>query len=240
MPISRSQLDRLGDRIRQGNTKDEDFRQLEEYRSTFTQAHEKVAGTIRDILELEPSKRAKTKESIAEKLLRESIRLTQIQDIAGCRIVVQDGSEQEEAVESLRTLFERTTVVDRREKPSHGYRAVHVVVNLEGKLVEVQIRTSLQHLWAEVSEKLSDVTGTALKYGKGDGSILASLGEISVEIAKCEASDVALKRISENLLSDKERLEFEEAKIRHDRWRDTIHAALRNLIDEAEKIKGRD
>ncbi len=97
VPISKTQLDRLGDRIRKGENSDDDFRQLEEYRSTFTQAHGKVAGSISNTLSLEASKRAKTTKSIADKLRRESIRLTQIQDIAGCRIVVPSGSRSGES-----------------------------------------------------------------------------------------------------------------------------------------------
>jgi ppGpp synthetase/RelA/SpoT-type nucleotidyltranferase len=55
--------------------------------------------TIRDQLGLEPTGRpAKSTTSITEKLHRESIRLTQIQDIAGCRIVISDIAEQERVV----------------------------------------------------------------------------------------------------------------------------------------------
>jgi len=238
VPISKTQLDRLGDRIRKGENSDDDFRQLEEYRSTFTQAHGKVAGSISNTLSLEASKRAKTTKSIADKLRRESIRLTQIQDIAGCRIVVPDITEQETVVKALGRLFDQTTVVDRRERPSHGYRAVHVVVNLEGKSVEVQIRTSLQHIWAELSEKLSDITGSALKYGVGDEVLLASLAAISLEITNFEALEVELQRISKAFTSESEKLEFEEANERLERWRSAIFLELRRLIDECKKVDG--
>jgi ppGpp synthetase/RelA/SpoT-type nucleotidyltranferase len=113
---------------------------------------------ITDQLKLQPTGRpAKSTTSIADKLTRESIRLTQIQDIAGCRIIVSDSLEQERVVSELRRVFATTKVVDRRVSPSHGYRAVHVIVNAGGTAIEVQVRTSLQHLWAEFSEKLSDV-----------------------------------------------------------------------------------
>jgi ppGpp synthetase/RelA/SpoT-type nucleotidyltranferase len=55
------------------------------------------------------------------------------------------------------------TVVDRRAKPSHGYRAVHVVVRESGLPVEVQVRTELQHSWTELSESLADTFGSDLK-----------------------------------------------------------------------------
>lgn len=104
-----------------------------------------------------------------------------MQDIAGCRLVVADIVDQNPVVESLTKVFPNLTVVDRREVPSHGYRAVHVIVEVKDKLVEIQVRTSLQHLWAELSEKLSDVIDPAIKYGGGDESfvkLLASESEL--------------------------------------------------------------
>jgi hypothetical protein len=82
--VSKTQIDRLGDRLRKGNISEADLRLLDQYRRSFTEAYEVVVGTIRKKLALEPTGRpAKSTTSISEKLRRESIRLTQIQDIAG-------------------------------------------------------------------------------------------------------------------------------------------------------------
>src|SRR5437764_1243795 len=113
--ISKSQIDRLGDRLKGGNITEEDLRLLDQYRRSFSESYEKVIGIIRDKLALEPTGRpAKSTTSIADKLKRESIRLTQIQDIAGCRIIVADIAEQESVIKSLTDLFEQPTVIDRR------------------------------------------------------------------------------------------------------------------------------
>jgi tetrahydromethanopterin S-methyltransferase subunit G len=56
-------------------------------------------------------------------------------------------------------------VIDRREVPSQGYTAVHVVVFPDGIPVEVQVRTTLQHEWAEMFEKLADRVGRSIRYG---------------------------------------------------------------------------
>jgi hypothetical protein len=56
--------------------------------------------------------------------------------------------------------------VDRRSKPSYGYRAVHVIPSITGKPVEIQLRTQLQHLWAELSETLAFRFYVGLKYGE--------------------------------------------------------------------------
>src|SRR2546421_12727947 len=128
--ISKTQIDRLGNRLKGGSITEDDLRLLDQYRRSFANAYETVVGRIRDELGLEPTGRpAKSTTSIADKLKRESIRLTQIQDIAGCRIIVSDFAEQESVVQSITNLFQQATIIDRREKPSHGYRAIHLVVN---------------------------------------------------------------------------------------------------------------
>jgi ppGpp synthetase/RelA/SpoT-type nucleotidyltranferase len=133
--ISKTQIDRLGDRIKRGRITEKDLRLLDRYRRSFTSAYEVVVGGIRDKLGLEPTGRpAKSTTSIVDKLKRESIRLTQMQDIAGCRIIVADIAEQESVIQFLAGLFPEATVIDRRAKPSHGYRAVHIVVNYDDKL----------------------------------------------------------------------------------------------------------
>ena len=177
--LSKTQIDRLGDRIKRGHITEEDLRLLDRYRRTFTPAYEVVVGAIRDKLGLEPTGRpAKSTISIIDKLKRESIRLTQIQDIAGCRIVVADIAEQESVIKSLTDMFPQATVIDRRAKPSHGYRAIHVVVNQERKSIEIQVRTAVQQVWAELSEKLSDEVDPLIKYGgatEGDPKILQEI-----------------------------------------------------------------
>ena len=126
--ISKTQIDRLGDRLRKGDIQDDDLRLLDTYRRSFSKAYEDVVGRIRDQLDLEPTGRpAKSTTSIFDKLRRESIRLSQVQDIAGGRLIVSDIKNQEEIIDQLKRLFVKTTVVDRREHPSHGYRAVHVI-----------------------------------------------------------------------------------------------------------------
>ncbi len=48
----------------------------------------------------------------------------------------------------------------------HGYSAVHVIVFPEGAPVEIQVRTSWQHEWAELFEKLADLIGRGIRYGE--------------------------------------------------------------------------
>lgn len=193
--LSKTQIDRLGDRLRSGSISPPDLKLLDEYRLSFGEAYETVVEAIRDRLQLESTGRpAKSTTSIMEKLRRESIRLSQVQDIAGCRIVVTNVMEQDRIVSSLQSLFPGASVIDRRINPSFGYRAVHVVPRFAGKLIEVQVRSSLQHLWSELSEKCADVYNPALKYGQGEKEILERLGVTSKTILAIEkAEELSLK-----------------------------------------------
>lgn len=185
--LSKTQIDRLGNRLKKGSPSDDDLRLLDEYRRSFGPAYDFIIRTIRETLRLEPTGRpAKSTSSIAEKLRRESIRLSQVQDIAGCRVVVADMFAQDQTIAMLREAFHQIRVIDRRVSPSHGYRAVHVIVDREPVTVEIQIRTALQHLWAELSERLADVVDSSIKYGGGDQQIIQILTTESELIAKLE------------------------------------------------------
>ncbi len=185
--VSKTQIDRLGDRLRKGEVSDDDLRQLDTYRRSFASAYEEVVSTIRNVTQLEPTGRpAKSTTSIVEKLRRETIRLSQIQDIAGCRLVVRDISEQDQLVEQLKKALTKVVVVDKRSRPSHGYRAVHIIATAQGKAIEIQVRTELQDLWAQLSEKASDVIDPTIKYGGGDQAVQDLLAGLSKAIFELE------------------------------------------------------
>jgi hypothetical protein len=89
--LTKSQVDRLGERLKTGSISDVDLIALDEYRRSFGALYDRVVTAIRDNLGLLPTGRpAKSTTSIVEKLHRETIRLSQIQDIAGCRLLVSD------------------------------------------------------------------------------------------------------------------------------------------------------
>jgi putative GTP pyrophosphokinase len=186
MPVSNTKIDRLGDRLKGGPHTESDLRLLDDYRRSFGEAYEAVVQTIRQRGEFPTGRLAKSTLSIVEKLRRESLRLSQMQDIAGCRVVVGNVVEQEQFVASLITDFPKASVIDRRDNPSYGYRAVHIIAEISGKPIEIQVRSSLQHLWAEVSEKSSDVLDPTIKYGGGSESWRNFLTSSSESVASYE------------------------------------------------------
>lgn len=157
-----------------------DLRLLDRFRRSYAAAYEHTVNAIRQDLRLAPTGRpAKSTHAIRDKLHRSSIRLSQMQDIAGCRLIVEDRRQQDAVVVELTRLFPASVVIDRRDKPSHGYRAIHVVIGIGGATVEVQVRTEPQHAWAEYAEKLADTIDPALKYGGGPDDPRAILRALS-------------------------------------------------------------
>ncbi|MDQ4124421.1 MAG: RelA/SpoT domain-containing protein [Actinomycetota bacterium] len=162
---SNAQLDRLGDRLRLADDPPaDDLRLLQLFRSAHAPALVVVEDALED-LGFSPTSRTKTPETIVDKLKRETTRLTSIQDIVGVRIVPDVMLDGQDAAVARVTARLGGKVYDRREKPTHGYRAVHVVVRVLERRVEVQVRTPLQHLWAEVMERIADRFGRGIRYG---------------------------------------------------------------------------
>lgn len=112
-----------------------------------------------------------------------------MQDIAGCRVVVEDIYLQERALGAMQVFLDEPQIFDRRSRPSHGYRAIHLIASMNGMKVEIQLRTRLQHLWAEISERLADIVDPGLKYGVGDPEALKFLSNISKTIAGIEDAE---------------------------------------------------
>lgn len=205
-PLSKTQVDRLGDRLKRGSYAESDLRALDSYCRTFGAPYGTVIGSLRS-LDLEPTGRpAKSTESLVEKLRRESIRLVQVQDIAGCRVVVNDMEDQDRLVATLQSVFRKVSVADRRANPSYGYRAVHVIPEIDGKVIEIQVRTSFQHLWAEFSEKLSDQVDKDLKYGGGPPEERQLLADLSLVVAECEMMMRSYFRHEKTLAEQEEKL----------------------------------
>lgn len=114
--------------------------------------------------------RVKPITSILEKAARKNIPLdqlsTQMQDIAGIRIVCQFVSDIDTVVEMLHERSDFIIVEERdyiKQKKASGYRSYHMVVNypvhtIEGKkevLVEIQIRTMAMNFWATIEHSLN-------------------------------------------------------------------------------------
>jgi ppGpp synthetase/RelA/SpoT-type nucleotidyltranferase len=192
---SKTQTDKLGERIRKSAPTFEAadrvaLQQLlaDQYPSLIT-----AQRVLEEVLDRTSTGRLKTAKSTVEKLRRQTTRLSQIQDLAGLRIVI-DGTrlDQDELEREIRNALEIVDRDDRRKDDQYGYRALHLVARVDGCLVEIQIRTRLQHGWAEVFEKLADAVGREIRYGMEPSTelgvtVVERLRQLSETIARVEA-----------------------------------------------------
>jgi ppGpp synthetase/RelA/SpoT-type nucleotidyltranferase len=167
IPISRSELDRLGARIAETDIiATDDLATLGQILIAYREALGTVAANLLS-LGFTVTYRLKTIDTLVDKLRREhSLKLKSVQDIAGARVVVSDRRTQNQTVAAITNAFQAkpARVRDRRAVPSSGYRAVHVVVFVGNLPIEVQVRTKLQDLWAQTYERLGDRWGRAIRY----------------------------------------------------------------------------
>ncbi len=150
-------------------------------------ASSSVAGRV--------AQRLKRKPQIVSKLMRSSTRLSQMQDIAGCRVLLADPDAVEAAYSRITRRAAPYYVVKDVDdyridgRPDTGYRAVHLKLLREGRVVEVQLRTRLQHAWAEAVERAGERAGFALKAGEGPSEILAFFRLASDALARVDSGD---------------------------------------------------
>jgi hypothetical protein len=133
-PISGKQLGKLGRRLAQpGPISDEDYEMLARVAEVYQAVLDKVEQRLR-LLGYQATTRVKTTGTLVDKLRRTPhLPLGSIHDLAGARIVSDGGRwEQDQVVGRIMAAFgdypKAPQIIDRREKPSYSYRAVHVIV----------------------------------------------------------------------------------------------------------------
>ncbi len=148
--------------------------------------------------------RIKRMQSIRKKLSREPGNLAQMQDLGGCRAIVPTISDVTRLVEIYRGLnsfhnirLDRSYIDNPRED---GYRSHHFVFEFEGtgdqaayngRRIELQIRSRLQHAWATAVEAVGLVRSEDLKGGEGNPDWLRLFLLMSSELADFEGTPVA-------------------------------------------------
>lgn len=131
--------------------------------------------------------RLKRKPQILKKLRRLNTRLTQLQDIGGLRIVVDQNSDVDRLIEYITNKLKQQTsigvkrIVDYRQKgrDDSGYRAAHIIMERDGVSLELQIRSRIQHYWAELIERTSVIYGNVIKELEGDKIVIDYFKELS-------------------------------------------------------------
>lgn len=141
--------------------------------------------------------RLKRLESITGKIVRfPDMNLYRMQDLGGCRVIVDTIDQVYKAVEEyknsrIRHILKREYDYIKNPKNS-GYRSYHMVYQFQSDkketynknmLIEIQFRTKLQHIWATAVEMMGIYTKSNLKSSQGDNNILRFFTLISSVIA---------------------------------------------------------
>lgn len=174
------------------------------------------------------AQRLKRSESIITKLQRiNTMKLSTMQDIAGLRVVLNDIKHVFELAESLRKSKSKHNLIDFTDyisKPKEsGYRSIHLIFEFINESIpesnnlkiEIQVRSTLQHIWATSVETLGTFLKTSLKSSQGPQEILDFFSLVSSGFAILENCNT----LNKHELFDKETLflqiitEYDELKI---------------------------
>ena len=190
---TKGQIDRAGFSLRDSNRHDQSFINAAEILNRWRTIHvnplnivkRKLNNLIEEIdIDASTAYRLKRQHSVIKKLKRRydndhpTMKLSQMQDIAGCRIVVSNM----ELVDKLyghitkQIKYEKVSEKDYIVNPKYdGYRSIHLIYRYKAKtdklqnefLVEIQLRTQLQHSWATAVETVGLFTEQDLKSNEG-------------------------------------------------------------------------
>ena len=177
------------------------------------------------------TQRHKQLSSITGKLARDDGRfgLSQLEDIGGCRVILDDRDE----LARMRAHIERnwgpdagSSRVIRRTRDyidqprDTGYRAVHLIVELRKRRVEIQLRTRFMHDWADQVERIGrDYKWPQIKAGYAPDDLL-NFFRVVADMNACDEVGVEIPTALED--------EYAESLARA---RDVIEERRRELFD---------
>jgi ppGpp synthetase/RelA/SpoT-type nucleotidyltranferase len=154
-----------------------------------------LRSMVRTVLQgkAEVSQRHKRFQRMVDKLVRQPhMRLTQMEDIGGCRVVAVGPRE----VELMRDRIRVNWGSDIRAEQDYvtapkrdGYRAIHVIVKRADHLVEIQLRTQRQHWWAKSVEVLESRSGSTLRGDATDAAAMDTLRTMSELLARVDSQE---------------------------------------------------
>jgi ppGpp synthetase/RelA/SpoT-type nucleotidyltranferase len=247
--MSNSAVQKLGKRLELPEAvTEEDLTLLEDLLVDYSELLTAARGVVDELCDivdwpLGVTHRLKTTDTLIQKLQRAKARgsstnLARIQDIAGIRVsgrltLAEQDQLKDMVVERFEGQGHRCSVKDRREDPMVGYRAVHVIVSVGGRFVEIQIRTVGQDLWANVFERIADICGRGIRYGEppehgGQAvtDVISSMEGFSASLYEVEA------QVSAGVVAGLDR----EGTLAH---LDPVLAELQQSLQDIEGIKGR-
>lgn len=175
------------------------------------------------------AQRIKRLSSIEHKLQRyPSMNLSRMQDIGGCRAILESALQVRRLVEKYQTGDLKHSLDDIddyiAQPKASGYRSVHLIYKYfsdkqapsvyNGLFIEVQIRTRLQHAWATAVETVGTFLSQALKSSQGEDEWLRFFALMGSELAIREKCDVIVPNTPTSRSERKKELKHLSAKLR--------------------------
>ncbi|MBI1894160.1 MAG: RelA/SpoT domain-containing protein [Candidatus Rokubacteria bacterium] len=190
-------------------------RDLLETRRATAVAGELVRDVLlrREVLFYAVTHRAKTTESVRSKLIekRYSRPRRQVTDVIGVRIITNHEDEIEAAVRALRDEFQvdEANSVDKRESlglREFGYRSVHIIARLRaphtevpelrpllGRWFEIQVRSAVENVWAEIEHRVVYKSGVDYKVKGYAGTVYRRFGALAGALEVVDKEFTALR-----------------------------------------------
>lgn len=155
---------------------------IESYRSSFQDVFNKTLLKFQQIFPGGVSGRIKTKESIIEKLGRRNKKIEELTDIAGIRVVFLTLDSLYSGLDKIRSKFNVVEEENYINQPRKGYRSYHLIIMVDGKPIEIQLKTLRMSDW---SEKAHD------SFYKNRSLLVEKYGEKIVDQAENYMSSIA-------------------------------------------------
>ncbi len=187
---SKKQIDKAGETIIREDLSEEERRHCLEIIDNWRAAHafpmntftinlkKKIEGVQGPIV----VQRLKRLDTIINKLVRHPhMKLSRMQDLGGCRVIlpkIEDVYEMRDKIVKSRIRHKLHNEKDyiKSPNPNTGYRGIHLIyeyrsdrnTKYNGLLIEIQLRSRLQHMWATAVESVGMFTRNGLKFNQGE------------------------------------------------------------------------
>jgi len=214
LDYSRKAVGRAGAILQKENHLTKDYYSSMEILSNWRASHIYPLSKIQNLLYKRAKKidkksliaqRLKRTPSIINKLkLMKNSQLQRMQDIGGCRAIVTDMQKLYLLRNNIIHKFSNHIFIKEddyiQKIPDSGYRGIHLIykfqaskhTNFNNHLIEIQLRTKLQHAWATAVEILGTYLRQPLKSSQGDQKVLDLLKQISLLFSYSENNEISL------------------------------------------------
>lgn len=189
------------------------------------------------------AQRIKRLVSIKLKLqLQSDMKLSQMQDIGGCRAIMKDISELDQLVnvykhESRGIKHKLHKEQDYITEPKiSGYRGVHLIykynsdksTDYKDMRIEIQIRTLMQHAWATAVETVGTFINMPLKSSLGDDGWLRFFALMGSAMAISEGKPI-VPNTTENIIDLRKEITFLSNKLEVEKHLATFRESIQVL-----------